>query len=264
MSILSSHFALFYYAMITYNSKFVLSILVTVLSLFVFLQSASAETKFRLKPHLMLGEMEGDLSTSGVAADVDLGWDETLEKANGALLIDFEVRNEDFSVLSQLWYTSLSDTEPKISTFAFDQAKQDFEAVFLTEVIGLNIYNEEGSIFDLTFGGRLASVSNDLTVRRNGTEENYDQNDLWVDPIVGFNTMILLDEGYLFHLGGDYGGFDVSSSSTWQAWTAIDFSLTPKAAFSVGYRALSHDYESGDFKYNMNMRGPTLGFEFHF
>ena len=240
-----------------------LTLLITTLVLSFKANISHADTDVTLKPYILLGVIEGDLSTEGVESDFNVGWDE-IGKLNGAVGVDLDIRKEDFNILTQASFTILEDTEPTVQNQTYKDARQDFESIFVTETLGINLYNEEGDTFDLNFGGRFANVSNTLTLREGAGEREYSESDSWVDPVVGFYTSLQLGDACVFHLGGDYGGFDVGSKQTWQALTALDFALTQKAAFSVGYRALDHEYDKDGFKYDILMHGPTMGFQLNF
>ena len=106
-------------------------------------------------------------------------------------------------------------------------------------------------------------MTNELQFRQE-SETILNQDKIWVDPVVGINAYMMLDENYALRFGGDYGGFGVASDSTWQAYGALDLSLTPKASFTLGYRGMAHNYDKGSFKYDIVMKGPMFGFNFKF
>ena len=224
-----------------------------------------ADWTFRLDPYLWPAAIDGDLSAEGLTADVSLGMGDAIDKGNGALGVDFTARNGDFTILTQAIYTVLEDTSPDISGPIFERAHVKFTEFFLTEALGYSLANNENGFFDLIVGGRLALVDTDIDLR-GGPEDvrEYSSDDAWVDPLVGINTRFKLTDGVLFRAYGDIGGFDAASSLTWQALAGLDFILGKSAALSLAYRAISYDYESGDFLYDTQMHGPTIGFDIWF
>ena len=236
--------------------------------LLFYINSASAENQFRLNPYILAANISGSLATEGNASDVDLGIGDAINKGNGALGIDFEIRNGGWSLLSQFMFTQLSDTKPDVPKLVFDAAQQNFDHTLLTEAIGYSLIGEgKDGYLDLVVGGRLASIKNELELR-GGPEDRrkYESNETWVDPIVGLYSMLPIDDETIFQLGGDVGGFNTGSKITWQAVAGVDFVLSQKASLSLAYRAVNEDYESDDNKivYDITMHGPVIGFDFRF
>ena len=86
----------------------------------------------------------------------------------------------------------------------------------------------------------------------------------WVDPVIGARGRLRLSEALFLLAGGDLGGFDTSSSFTWQANAGLGYEVSKAIAVGAGYRALGYNYNHGGFKYNADMYGPFLGAEFKF
>ena len=230
----------------------------------VLVSACPAETKVNLRPYLLLGQAQGDLNTEGITADFDLGWGNALEKGNGAIGLDLDIRKEEYNILSQVWYTALSDSQAGLNLASYNAAQQDYDALFITEAVGLSLYKEGANWLDFNIGARFASVSNTLSIRTGSGESELSSSNTWIDPIVGFAASIKKTEDISFSLAGDYGGFGVNSDSTWQGYAAVNFALTRRGAFSLGYRAMMHDYLRDDFSYKILAHGPTLGFLFSF
>jgi hypothetical protein len=230
-----------------------------------------AETKFNLHPYLWATDTTGDITDEGVESATQVGIGDALNKGNGGLNLDWSVRGTDtgLSWISQFVYSPLSDTNPEIKSQvgAFDAAELEFTQFFVTEMIGINLAQGDESYFDLTLGGRMTNVDTRLKFR-GGPEDRrrYDYSDTWVDPLVGFDTVLMLGEGVYFHSTADVGGFNANSSLTWQALAYLGFQLNSAASLSIGYKAISVDYENEDeaFLYDVVMHGPTLGFDFNF
>jgi hypothetical protein len=229
------------------------------------LREVSAENQFTVKPFLMLGQIDGDLRAEGVDADFGLGWGNSLQKGNGAIGLDFDARQDELSLLSQIWYTALSDTKSNIEGFPGSFTQVDVSGTFWTETFGVSVFMDDKTFFDLTIGGRLASVSNSFSARTDATgQSDFSQSKTWVDPVVGFKAHIPADDRISFDFGGDYGGFNVSSKVTWQGVIAANYSLTKRTDVSLSYRAMMYDYDEGNFRYDLLMHGPSLGLVLHF
>ena len=86
----------------------------------------------------------------------------------------------------------------------------------------------------------------------------------WVDPIVGARFQTAIAGPVFARLGGDIGGFGVSSDFTWQVYGVLGVNVARNFSIGFGYRALGTDYSSGGFKYDVTSYGPTIGSEFRF
>lgn len=123
-------------------------------------------------------------------------------------------------------------------------------------------------VADLFFGGRVNTLQANL--RFNGpNQRSVDQTKTWFDPIVGFQ-LHTPNTGKRWHaqVYGEFGGFGVGSSFTWQIFPTVGVSLGKRASLDFGYRWLDIDYSSGDnatlFKWDVLTQGPVVGFAFRF
>ncbi len=229
------------------------------------LRELRAENQFTVRPFLMIGQINGNLRAEDVDADFGLGWGNSLQKGNGAIGLDFDARQDELSLLSQVWYTALSDTKSNVEGFPNSFTQVDVSGTFWTETFGVSVFMDKGTFFDLTIGGRLASVSNSISARSDAAgQSDFSQSKTWVDPVVGFKAHIPADDRVSFDFGGDYGGFNVSSSVTWQGAAAVNYSVTKRTDVSLAYRAMMYDYEEGNFRYDILMHGPSLGLVLNF
>jgi hypothetical protein len=90
------------------------------------------------------------------------------------------------------------------------------------------------------------------------------QDQTWVDPIVGAKTQLKIVDNLFMRLMGDIGGFNASSTLTWQAMGALGYELASWASIGGGYRAIGYDHNVNGFKYDIITHGPFLGAEFKF
>jgi len=73
-----------------------------------------------------------------------------------------------------------------------------------------------------------------------------------------------LNESLDLIVKGDIGGFDVGSELTWQAYAGLEYQFPNSMYAALGYRALSVDYSSGGFTYDMVTSGPQIEFGMKF
>lgn len=121
---------------------------------------------------------------------------------------------------------------------------------------------------DLYAGGRFTSVSLDLDPANLPTRS---RNKSWIDPIVGAKFGLPLAERWHLSVNGDIGGFGAASDVTWSTTGVLgyDFRLFDHSAtVYAGYRAIGWDFSDGydaeQFKWDMIMHGPLLGFTMRF
>lgn len=128
--------------------------------------------------------------------------------------------------------------------------------------------NSANMSLDLYAGGRWASVSLEIDPVGQPAES---RSKSWIDPIIGAKFVLPLSEHWHTKLNGDVGGFGASSDFTWSATAVLgyDFSLFDHpASVLAGYRAIGWDYTNSsganEFKWDMVLHGPLLGFEMRF
>ena len=119
---------------------------------------------------------------------------------------------------------------------------------------------------ELTFGLRVNTLQGELTFKGPGITRNQDQT--WVDPIVGVNFQSPTKRRVQLRLYTEVGGFGAGSDFTWQVFPDLSIKLTETASLEFGYRWLDLDYATGEgneqFKYDVLTQGPVLGFGFQF
>jgi hypothetical protein len=125
-----------------------------------------------------------------------------------------------------------------------------------------------GVVLDLYGGGRFWWLDVELEPEAVGS---VGQSRSWADPIVGVRLIANLTEKLFLVVGGDVGGFGVSSDFTWSTLGLIGYRFSmfgADASVVAGYRALGDDYSSGEgrrsFRWDTVMHGPVLGLNVRF
>lgn len=127
--------------------------------------------------------------------------------------------------------------------------------------------NHRNLTVDLYAGGRYTSLDLELDPANAGSQSR----DIdWFDPILGARLVAPFAEHWHFSLGGDVGGFGVSSDFTWSATALLgyDFHVFGQpSSILAGYRAIGWDYDSDDrrdFQWEIIQHGVLLGFSMRF
>lgn len=123
------------------------------------------------------------------------------------------------------------------------------------------------SYFEVLVGARFNSIDLELT-EYGPTQTTASGEKEWIDPYIGFHSVIPFNDTFTLALRGDVGGFDVGSKLAWQAIVRLNWNFNETLYATFGYRILDTDYEDGSgnslFKYDVTMSGPGVGFGWRF
>ena len=108
-------------------------------------------------------------------------------------------------------------------------------------------------------GFRFTYLRTELEVRRGRT---VDGSESWVEPLVGSRFGLDLSDNWTIAGEGNVGGFGIGSDLAWNVQGFLGYRTTlfgRDTTFALGYRALSQDYDDGDFEWDVTMHGPIIG-----
>ena len=87
----------------------------------------------------------------------------------------------------------------------------------------------------------------------------------WIDPLVGLQYNVPINDTWRFNLRGDVGGFGVGSDLTYQVLTNLRWQANERIGVAFGYRLIAFDYEDGNEnnpgyqRYDLVEQGPLVG-----
>lgn len=84
------------------------------------------------------------------------------------------------------------------------------------------------------------------------------RDDGWFDPYVGLHTRYNFNKTLYTAVRGEVGGFGVGADLMWQVEGVLGINLTRNIFTELGYRALSADFEKGDFTFDVVLHGPQI------
>ena len=84
------------------------------------------------------------------------------------------------------------------------------------------------------------------------------RDDGWFDPYVGLHTRYNFNKTFYTAVRGEVGGFGVGADLMWQVEGVLGINVTRNIFTEIGYRALSADFENGDFTFDMVLHGPQI------
>ena len=221
--------------------------------------AAAEETNhwhFDTSLNLFLAGLSGDVMVKGQPAKVDASFGTIFDHLEAAVAGRVTAGYDRWFLSTEFSYMKLNASVPAAS---IDMKQWLVEPSFgykfceyFEGFAGVRYNNINGSV---NFTGPLGLV-------RGGTQD-------WWDPIVGANLSLpLVGHKLTFDGHFDVGGFGAGSDFTWQAYPHLNWRFTKWGSAQVGYRWLGTDYETGSgasqFRYDVVVQGPQVGFTFHF
>ncbi len=100
-----------------------------------------------------------------------------------------------------------------------------------------------GLFFDVLGGARVWHL--DYQMNQIGGPSLIDQQETWVDPVIGGRMLLDLPHGFGLEVRGDVGGFGVGSDFAWNIGVAFRAELADHIGAEIGFRHLQTNYESG-------------------
>jgi len=217
---------------------------------------------------IMPGWLAGIEGTIGFRPDVttglDAGIDDILPTIDMIAAATLEIRKDKLGFILDGMYMKISlDGEtpgPGINDISMS-AKQ----ALVEGVVTYRFFESERAWVEALAGGRYQYLGNQVSyipgVGPNaGIPQTLSAVNSWVDPFVGIQGHCQLSEKWYAKARGDYGGFGISSDSTYNLFGVIGYQIKPRASMELGYRYMYTDYTNGGFRYDMAMKGAFLGF----
>jgi opacity protein-like surface antigen len=229
-------------------------------------EAASDGWAFRAAPYFWATSLEGDVATiRGIPpADVDASFSDIWDNLNFAAMGYAEARHGRFGVGADLIYFDLS-ADGDGPTPLFSKAELDLTA-FVGTVTGFYRFAQEEAITaDAMAGARVWATDTELTLKPGiAAGRSTDDQEVWVDPIIGLRGFIGVTDKVGLRAYGDIGGFGLASDITYQVLGSVNYAFTDSITADAGYRYLKVDYDDGDYLLDVAFHGPFLGVVFEF
>lgn len=231
---------------------------------------------FRFMPYGWVPAFNGDLTVRGNTTDVDAKIGQVFNvltnEINWAALGQIEGSNGRFGFIFDGDYV---DVQPggriRRLNFASDLrlAILDLTATYEAKCIPDALHLPCGSRFEFLAGVRYYSLSSNVTVAgprgigvgAEGTED-------WLDPILGVRVRVPFRHCLTGQVRADVGGFGAGSQFAWNIVATLEYRFSSRFSLVGGWRWLDVDYRAGsgnqEFRFDMLLSGPMLGFAFDF
>ncbi len=222
--------------------------------------------KFLIEPYMMFPSMSGETGIRNLpSVDVDANAGDIFSKLQFGAMLYLEAQNDKWAITSDLLYMNLKQdaTPSTIINSGKVTAKQlGYELAGLYRIAP---FLESGMAL------RLNNISSEMDIIRNtlnGTESlNASLSKTWVDPVIVTRLTADINDKWLFVFRGDFGGFGVGSTFTWQLQGYAGYRFSNLFQTTIGYRIIGIDYDKGTgedrFRYDMNTFGPNIRFGFN-
>jgi len=199
------------------------------------------------------------------AVGVDLSFGDVLENLNGALMGAAEMRLGRWSVIGDVMFTQVTPSGTLPGRLGATVEVRSRSLMVEGDVL-YRLYQSTPVDFDAGAGLRFWNLDNRLTIRggRRPGGLDYSVSERWIDPVLAGRVTARLGGPWSATAVGDIGGFSVGSRLTWQAIGTVNYQWNDNLALRAGYRALSVDYQNGDFLYDVVMHGPIVGLTYRF
>jgi len=244
---------------------------------------APAQWEFVLAPYFWGVGLEGTVAADQHSSDVDVSFSDIWDVLDVGVLAAFEARRGKFSVVSNAIYMKISpdggrpvgSLVPAAPPGSFDVRVTTQEIIFelrpVWEVLSVPLFgaaDERRIALDLGPGARAFWLDNHVDVKlKPGVpvgpfQSRFDESAFWVDLVGAARVRAQLTENIGLAVSGDYGGFDIGSSShrTWSLGGFLSYRLGEHWDLGAGWRTLEIDRGG----VNLEMSGPLLGAGYRF
>jgi len=245
--------------------------------------ATAPEWEFSLTTYLWATSLDGTLDAEDTSADIDVSFSDIWDELDVGVLAIIEARRGKLSITSNLIYLKLSaDAENPVNSllpaappgsFGVRSVIQSgiFELRPAWEVLSLPVFGADDArrvAFDLGPAARVLWLDQHLSVKLEPGAplgpfaRRFDESVDWVDFLVAGRVRVQLSEKLALVVFGDYGGFDIGSSShrTWSLGGFFSYPLGEHWALAGGWRTLEIDRG----RVNLEMAGPLVGAVYRF
>jgi hypothetical protein len=225
------------------------------LGLLLPIPAGAEEWKYDLELYLLGAGIDGTAGVGPAAAEIELSFSDVFDNLEFGAMGLFRARKGRWAALGDVMFVGLGS--------ATEVADVDVDQLIL-EGVGVYMVTDR---LGLLFGGRYVDLQSKIEFR-GPLRLSARGGESWLDPLVGLGVESPMSEKWTFYGRVDAGGFGVGSDLSYQL--KLNFGYRPSDRFSLrfGYRLLDIDYEDGTgadrFLYDVQTRGPNLGFVLHF
>jgi hypothetical protein len=229
-------------------------------------QDSLKKWTYRIEPYLMFPSMSGQTGVAGLPlADVDASASDIFSKLKMGFMLNLEANNGTWAINSDFLYM---DLEQDLAASTLINGGDVSAKQLGWEVAGLR---RVSPWLEFGVGGLLNSIELEMNVDQKqpgggSVNRSGKRSKTWFDPMLITRLATPGDKKFYGLLRGEIGGFGIGSSFAWQVQGIAGYRFSKLFDMSLGYRAISLDYQDGDgaraFVYDVTTSGPMLRFGF--
>jgi len=237
----------------------------TTAALLIAAPAMAQDVQVTITPYFWAPAMDGTVApVAGLPpVETESSFSDIWDELQLGLASSFEVRRGQWAIAGDISYVDTgTSAELANPTPQFDSAGLDSKSVMSTLAVSYRVVDNalSGSTIDVLAGARINWADNDVRLMRpDGSEVKANDDQIWVDPVVGLRAVAQVSPRWALIGYGDVGGFGVSSDLTWQAMAAINYRFNERVALTLGYRYYSIDYDNDGFVFDVKQYGPLIG-----
>lgn len=228
---------------------------------------------FQISPYVWASGVSGRVSPFRRTPTVplDLSFGELLDDLRFGGFVMAYARRDRFVATADVLYVDLAERQdiralPGLGPTPGLSARVESTQFAAALMAGWRAAEGPRGTLDLLAGARFWSISTEVSARTGGLARSWSEDFSWIDPILGFRALLPLA---LPSLGDRLSALvqadaGVGPRETWGALAALNLALGDRAAVSLGYKALSVDYDQGGHVFDATLRGPALGLTWRF
>jgi hypothetical protein len=216
----------------------------------------ASDWAFELAPYLWVAGIDGDATIEGRDYTFDYSFSDILDQTKFGGSFVFAANRRQWVNFAQLDYVALEndDVETRSSR---DDVEIDTDTLLLTATTGYRFAVGQHHNVDVMAGVRYAGIDTDISAEIGSSSSNRDI----YDAIIMVRPSIKLGENWELMPSFSVGTGD--TDLTWEVFPEVIYQ-PGDWRFRFGYRNLNYDYEDGDEKLDLSMRGVLLGVGFVF
>ena len=221
---------------------------------------------YRIEPYLMFPAMNGGTGVAGLPlADVDASASDIFSKLKMGFMLNLEASNGTWAINSDFLYM---DLEQDLAASTLINGGDVSAKQLGWEVAGLR---RVSPWLEFGIGGLLNSIELEMNVDQKqigggSVNRSGKRSKTWLDPMLITRMTTPGSKKFYGQLRAEMGGFGIGSTFAWQVQGIAGYRFSKTFDISLGYRAISLDYQDGDgvkaFVYDVTTSGPMIRFGF--
>ena len=227
-------------------------------------QENSSDWQFYFTPYLWMTGL--GMETRGIGSvpsnEMNVDFSQVWDHLNFAFQANLEARKDRFFAMLNFNYFNLGADEG-LSGPVFDHASLDMVGVLASANVGYTLVKPEPISFEPFVGVQVYSVDVDLSFR-GGPSPSASDTKTFVDPMVGFQSRLMLGSDFFVDGLATVGGFGVNSKLTYQLFGGVGWQANEWLQVRAGYRHFFLEQSGGKLIRNVTMSGPIVGATFRF